>query len=229
MSKRLALLIDQDRCIGCWTCSVICKMENNVGLGNWWNRILSNGNGEDGYTPHIGLDGQPELAYQPTTCMHCENAPCVKACPTGATYKREDGIVAQNYKRCIGCRVCMAACPYNARVFNWGTPQQVPDLEDDHVGDARVPSRPKGVVEKCTFCQEKVDAGEQPACVSGCPTGARVFGDINDPNSEISRLMRENGHFTLLEDLGTAPSVFYSAPRRKLKVTFNEGGGYHGE
>jgi len=230
MSKRLALLIDQDRCIGCWTCAVVCKMENNVGLGNHWNRILSNGTGEYGEAPKTGLDGKPELVFQPTACMHCENAPCVKACPTGATYKRKDGITAQNYSICIGCRACMAACPYNARVFNWGTPEHVPSFEDDHVGDARVPSRPKGVVEKCTFCQEKVDAGEKPACVSSCPAHARVFGDINDPNSEISQLMSKNGHHSLLEDLGTKPSVFYSAPRRKLKVSYNEdGGGYLGE
>lgn len=225
MSKRLALLIDQERCIGCWTCAVVCKMENDVALGNWWNRILSNGEGEYGEEPNIGLDGQPDLIFQPTACMHCLNAPCVKACPTGATYKREDGITAQNYKLCVGCRACMAACPYNARVFNWQKPHVVPDLGDDHVGDARVPSRPKGVVEKCTFCQEKVDAGEQPACVYSCPSHARIFGDINDPNTEISKKMREYGHHTLLEELGTQPSVFYSGQRRKLNVSFKENGG----
>lgn len=229
MSKRLGMLIDQERCIGCWTCSVICKMENNVGLGNWWNRILSSGHSEYGDSPAMGLDGQPELTYQPTACMHCENAPCVRACPTGATYKNEDGLTAQDYKKCIGCRTCMAACPYNARVFNWGTPQQVPAFEDDHVGDARVPVRPKGVVEKCTFCQEKVAQGEEPACVAGCPAKARVFGDLNDPTSEISQVIRERGAKPLLEDIGTHPSVYYVPPRRKLKVTITERRGYYGE
>ncbi|AGA69154.1 Fe-S-cluster-containing hydrogenase subunit [Desulfitobacterium dichloroeliminans LMG P-21439] len=229
MSVKLGMLIDQDRCIGCWTCSVICKMENNIGLGNWWNRILSNGTDEYGTTPATGLDGQPTLYYQPTACMHCENAPCVRACPTGATYKDENGITRQDYKKCIGCRTCMAACPYNARVFNWGTPEHVPAFDDDHIGDARVPSRPKGVVEKCTFCQEKVAQGESPACVTGCTANARVFGDLNDPNSEISRLIRERGAKPLLEDIGTKPSVYYVPPRRKLKKPAFEGSGYYGE
>lgn len=229
MSKKLGLLIDQERCIGCWTCAVICKMENNVGLGNWWNRILSNGHSEYGDTPNIGLDGQPELIYQPTACMHCENAPCVKACPTGATYKRDDGVTAQNFKKCIGCRACMAACPYNVRVFNWGPPKQIPSFEDDHIGDARVPSRPKGVVEKCTFCQEKIDHGEEPACVTGCPAEARIFGDLNDTDSDITRLIRERGAKPLLEDLGTKPTVYYAPPRRKLGITGLEGRGYYGE
>lgn len=228
MSKKLGLLVDQERCIGCWTCAVICKMENNIGLGNWWNRILSSGKGANSDNPVMGLDGQPSLTYQPTACMHCENAPCVRACPTGATYKREDGVTAQDYTKCIGCRTCMAACPYNARVFNWGAPQQVPSFEDDHVGNAKVPVRPKGVVEKCTFCQEETAQGREPACVAGCPAKARVFGDLNDPASEISRLIRERGAKPLLEDIGTKPSVYYVPPRRKLNATTSEGGGYYG-
>lgn len=147
MTKQLAMLIDKDRCIGCWTCAVVCKMENNVALGNWWLRILSNGDANYVDSAAVGIDGLPELVYQPTACMHCANASCVKACPTGATYKNADGITVQDYKKCIGCRTCMAACPYNVRTFNWAEPMQVPSYDNgDHVGDARVPSRPKGVV-----------------------------------------------------------------------------------
>ncbi|MFA5537142.1 MAG: 4Fe-4S dicluster domain-containing protein [Bacillota bacterium] len=229
MARRLGMLIDKDRCIGCWTCAVVCKMENNVALGNWWLRILSNGEANYVDSMGVGADGLPELIYQPTACMHCTNASCVKACPTGATYKDENGITRQDYKKCIGCRTCMAACPYNVRVFNWGTPQQVPSFEDDHVGDARVPMRPKGIVEKCTFCQEKTLAGELPACVTMCPVEARIFGDLNDPNSEVSKAIRDRGAKPLLAELGTEPNVYYAPLRRKLDILAPEGRGYNGK
>ncbi|WP_425804375.1 4Fe-4S dicluster domain-containing protein [Desulfitobacterium sp. Sab5] len=218
-NKRLGLVIDMQRCIGCWTCAVSCKTENNVGLGNWWNRVLSpSGQQEQFGMPTAGPDGQPEISSRPYACMHCKNAPCVKACPTGATYKRPDGITAQDYSKCIGCRMCMAACPYNVRVFNWGTPVQVPTFEDDHVGNADVPKRSKGVVEKCTFCVERTDKGELPTCVAGCPAHARTFGDLNDPNSEVSKLISERGGETFKDEFGTEPSVYY-LPRRRRQST----------
>lgn len=217
--KRLVMVIDLDRCIGCWTCAVACKAENNVDLGNWWGRNLSPETVGLYYgEPGMGPDGKPEVSFLPVLCMHCENAPCVKVCPTGATFKRDDGIVAQDYSKCIGCRTCMASCPYNARVFNWRDPVQNPDLVADHIGNSAVPVRSKGVVEKCTFCQERTDAGEQPACVQACLTNARTFGDLNDPTSDVARLIRERGGKPLKEEFGTVPNVFYLQPRRRTNL-----------
>ena len=125
---------------------------------------------------------------------------------TGATYKDEMGRVEIDYDKCIGCRMCMAACPYNARTFNWAEPVRVPDF---NYGDSRVPVRGKGVMEKCTLCKERVDSGDEPMCVVCCPMRARVFGDLDDPNSEISRLRRQSNVRILLEDKGTKPQVFY--------------------
>ena len=213
--KRLVMVIDLDHCIGCWTCATVCKAENNVGLGNWWSRVLSPEPPGHYYSePGTGPDGQPVLSFLPIACQHCENAPCVRACPTGATHKRPDGITAQDYSICIGCRTCMAACPYNARVFNWRDPQVVA-VEGDRIGNAAVPARPKNVVEKCTFCQERIDQGQMPACIEACPTLARTFGDLNDPNSEVARLIRTRGGEVLKEEFGTHPSVYYLPSRRK--------------
>ena len=119
-AKRLGMVVDLNRCIGCWSCAVACKGENNVGIGLYWLRILTVGGDNlevpDGTFPDLSL------AFQPTNCFHCDNPPCVKACPTGATYKAANGIVEIDYDRCIGCRYCMVACPYNNRVFNWRNP-----------------------------------------------------------------------------------------------------------
>ena len=119
------------------------------------------------------------MSYQPTQCFHCDNPPCVKACPTQATYKMTNGIVNVNYDRCIGCRYCMVACPYDNRVFNWRKPVQEPPASVTVVGET--PARPKGVVEKCTFCVQRIAEGLLPRCVIACPAGARFFGDLDDP------------------------------------------------
>ena len=126
--------------------------------------------------------------------------------PDRGTYKDDKGRVEINYDKCIGCRMCMAACPYNARVFNWSEPRREPDF---NYGDARVPVRKKGVAEKCTLCKERTDAGELPMCVRVCPARARTFGDLDDPESEISRIVREQGATQLLEDKGTRPQLYY--------------------
>lgn len=210
--KRWGMTIDLERCVGCWTCATACKMSNNVAMGNWWHRIL-NLEGD-----HIGspgeVQGEPVMTNLPILCQHCENAPCVKACPVGATYKRDDGIVMQDPNLCIGCRMCMAACPYNVKVFNWDEPQHGVEFEDDHLGFYSVVQRPKHVVEKCTFCVERIDAGELPACVESCVALTRNFGDLNDPNSEVSILIRERGGFQLHPEFGTNPNVYY-LPRRR--------------
>jgi dimethyl sulfoxide reductase iron-sulfur subunit len=236
--KNWAMVIDQERCIGCWTCAVGCKEINNEPLGFWWNRILTAAPGElsgrvdaltnpasDNIDVPAGTFPQVEMAYLPVACQHCDDAPCVKVCPVDATYQRDDGTILIDYERCIGCRYCVAACPYGVRVFNWGDAKRNPDFTvgygRDYRSDGRLvftPERPTGVVEKCTMCVERIDVGEQPFCVDICPTGARVFGDLNDRTSEVSHLVREGGATQLLGDLGTDPHVFYLPVERERNV-----------
>jgi len=137
-------------------------------------------------------------------CNHCEHPPCVRVCPTRATFKREDGIVMMDYHRCIGCRFCMAACPYGARSFNWYDPRRfLKHLNPDF------PTRTKGVVEKCTLCYERLAEGKKPACVEACPVGAMHFGDLNDPNSDVRKAIKGRMVIRRKEDLGTGPSILY--------------------
>ena len=203
---KLAIAIDLHRCIGCNTCSIACKMQNNVPDGMLWNRVITEGC--DAIDGAVGEYPNLTRTYVPLACQHCENPACLKVCPTGATYKDEQGRVEIDYDRCIGCRTCMAACPFNARVFNWEDPQRDGDF---NWGDARVPVRTRGVMEKCTLCKERTDAGEEPMCVVCCPTHARVFGDLDDPNSELAQLRATKGKnvHILLEEKGTKPQVFY--------------------
>ena len=201
---KLALVINQKRCIGCQACALSCKMSNNVPDGMLWNRVLSvNTDHMDGA---VGTFPNLSREYLPIACQHCENPACQKVCPTGATYKDDKGRVLIDYDKCIGCRMCMAACPYNARVFNWNEP--VRQVGFDY-GDKDVPARGKGIMEKCTLCHERADRGEEPMCVVNCPMRARVYGDLDDPNSEASKLVREGGAYTLLEEKGTRPQVHY--------------------
>ncbi len=210
MAKRYAMVVDLARCVGCQTCAIQCKLENNVPLGLAWNRVLTMG-GQQIDTPN-GTYPNLEMYHLPLACQHCDDPACVKVCPVGATYQRPDGIVLVNWDQCIGCRYCITACPYGARVFNWGNPQHVPDFQ---VGSSAVPERVRGVVEKCTFCVHRVDKGLDPACVVSCPARARFFGDINDPESQVSKLVRERGGYQLLPEMGTDPRVYYLPPRRK--------------
>lgn len=172
--------------------------------------------------------------YLPLACQHCENAPCVKVCPVGATYKRQsDGVVLIDYERCIGCRYCMAACPYGVRTFNWGNPEYASGIDfplghqgkhidpDPTSGPNRLvytPSRPKGVVEKCSFCVQRIDQSKQPFCVECCPQRARVFGDLDDPTSQISQSIAGTGATQLLPELGTSPKVYFAPPRRYQQI-----------
>ena len=179
-------------------------MQNNVPMGMLWNRVLTEGcdivDGAVGQYPNVSR------AYLPVACQHCENPACLRVCPTGATYKDDKGRVEVDYEKCIGCRMCMAACPYNARVFNWSDPKREPDF---NYGDADVPVRGKGVVEKCTLCKERTDRGDEPMCVKCCPVKARTFGDLDDPDSEISKLVVARKAGVLLEEQGTRPQVHY--------------------
>ena len=148
---RYGMVIDLKRCSGCKTCSVVCKVANNIPNDIIWNRVLTEG----GNAPDTagGTWDNPEMQHWPVACQHCENPACTKVCPVGATWKDEQtGIVRQDYDKCIGCRMCMAACPYNARNFNWQTPVRVTGA---NYGDAEVPVRPKGVAEKCTLCRDR--------------------------------------------------------------------------
>ena len=198
------MAINKTRCIGCQTCVFACKMQNGVPKDLRWNRVVTEGGG-------VADDAQGEYpnltrSYLPLACQHCENPACQRVCPTGATYKDELGRVEIDYDKCIGCRMCMAACPYNARNFNWQTPVRVTGA---NYGDAEVPVRPKGVAEKCTLCKERTDRGEEPMCVVCCPAHARIFGDLGDPDSEISQTILNRKAWTLLEGQGTRPSVHY--------------------
>jgi phenylacetyl-CoA:acceptor oxidoreductase subunit 1 len=205
---RWAMVIDLDKCIGCGYCTLACQANNDTPPDIRWNRVLE--------TREIA----GKTHFLPVPCQHCEHAACVEACPVKATYHRPDGIVMMDYDRCIGCRYCEVACPYGARSFNWqaftGDNPAVPEW-----GSPQIPRRPRGVAEKCSFCYQRIDRGlaaglvpgidpeATPACVDACPVGARVFGDLNDPNSNVNRLLAENHYGRLREDLGTGPRVYY--------------------
>ena len=195
------MVVDQERCLGCWSCAVICKSENDIPLGAWWNRILTEG--EDLDQPRTSR-GAMQMDWLPLACQHCENAPCVKVCPVAATYHREDGVVMMDPDRCIGCR-------YGVRTFNWGIPARPTPYETGMVA-----ARPLGTVEKCLLCVHRLAEDQVPSCVWSCPAQARVFGDLNDPNSKVARLAR--GARVLLEEAGTRPSVVYLPPRRTRDV-----------
>ena len=201
---KFGMVINLDRCMGCDTCSNACKMENNVPMGMLWNRVISEGC-ED-IEDSVGVYPNLSKSFLPIPCQHCENPACMRVCPTGATYKDETGRVLVNYDKCIGCRMCMAACPYNVRCFNWNEPVRDPDF---NYGHRNVPVRPKGVAEKCTFCKERTDEGLEPMCVVCCPSRARTFGDLDDPESEVSKLIRNRDGYTLLPEKGTRPQVYY--------------------
>ena len=203
---RLSFVIDKKSCIACHACAVACKVENNLPDGIWWNRILTEG-GDNMDTPD-GTYPNLTMANIAVACQHCDNPACVKVCPVGATYKDPDtGAVRQDYDKCIGCRMCMSACPYTGvRSFNWEEPNYA---IGQAMGDADVPTHQKHVVEKCTMCWHRLAKGLEPACVEVCPARVRYFGDFDDPNSEVSKLIREREHTKLLENRGTNPSVYY--------------------
>ncbi|HVJ04910.1 MAG TPA: 4Fe-4S dicluster domain-containing protein [Candidatus Saccharimonadales bacterium] len=200
------MVIDTKRCIGCHTCAMACKVENNLPDKNWWNRTLTVG-GKEMDTPS-GTFPNASMSYITLACQHCENPACTKVCPVGATYKREaDGVVMQDYDKCIGCRYCMVACPYTGvRVFNWEKPKYQVDFA---VGDANVTPHQKHTVEKCMLCTHRLAKGLQPACIEVCTARARHFGDFNDPNSKVSQLLLKRSHFQLLPDKETNPTVYF--------------------
>ena len=178
--ERYAMVIDLRRCVGCHACSVACKAEFNVPLGVWrsWVKQI-----ERGKLPNT------QRHFLPRLCNHCCNPACVEACPTKASYQRDDGVVLIREERCIGCRICIAACPYDARFLH-------PETK---------------TASKCTFCVHRVDQGVVPSCVNTCQGKARIFGDLNDPTSEVARLVAREAVQVLKPELGTEPRVFYIA------------------
>lgn len=202
----LGMVIDLKKCIGCHSCSVACKLNNNLPDDMWWNRVLTIG-GDSLDTAAGNYPHKLEMHHMPVNCQHCENPPCVKTCPVGASYKRkEDGVVLIDYDKCIGCRMCMVACPYNARSFNW----KKPEYNVDHaVGEYDAPVHQHNVVEKCTFCANRLARGGMPACMELCLGRARYWGDLDDPDSDVSKALKGRQYMKLLEEKGTKPSIFY--------------------
>lgn len=202
---RYGMAIDLKRCIGCHACSVACKSNNNLPNHILWNKVLTVGG--EGMDTASGTYPNAKMQYVPMSCQHCDNPPCVKACPVGATYKRkEDGIVIQNPDKCIGCRMCMVACPYSARSFNWSKPEYY--LEHT-LGDIDAPVHQYNTVEKCNFCVNRIARGAEPACMELCIGRARYWGDLDDPNSKVSKAIQGRNYVKLLEEKGTKPSIFY--------------------
>ena len=214
---RLGMVIDLKKCVGCQTCTVSCKVDNFVPPGIFWNDV---------YDYEVGEYPNVRRFFLPVPCMQCKNPPCKDVCPTGATIQREDGIIYVDYDICLGCGYCEVACPYRARsvykkqAYYYGEETTTHEKFTPELR-ASYQRHKTGTASKCTFCLSKideatgkglesgVDAEATPTCVNSCITKARYFGDLDDPNSEVSRLIRERGGFRLLEELGTDPSVYY--------------------
>lgn len=202
---RYGMAIDLSRCIGCNTCAVACKVSNNLPKDVWWNVVHTEGR-DFADTSKGAYGGEMQLSWLPVNCMHCENAVCEEVCPTGATVKRDDGIVTVDEETCIGCKSCMEACPYDVRRLIENEPEYYLELP---IGDPAAKSHKGGTVEKCDFCAGRIDRGEKPACMELCPGRARYWGDLGDPESEVSQFLSGRNATVLLEEEGTSPSVYY--------------------
>ena len=209
---QLALVIDLNVCVGCHACVTSCKEWNTSGTAGFMADLDAYGKDPSGtffnrvQTFEIGAFPDTQTVHFPKSCLHCEEPPCVPVCPTGASYKREeDGIVLVDYDKCIGCKYCSWACPYGAR-----------ELDEN-----------QKVMKKCTLCVDRIydeslpESERKPACVLACPTNARLFGDVNDPTSQVSEEIRDNGGYQLMPEWGTKPANHY-LPRRKTKITIHQ-------
>lgn len=212
-NKKFVMVVDLARCKNARKCKEACDKNHHTG-------------GEKEYLKVLKMEDNPASSpyWQPTMCFHCDEPPCVKVCPVDATFKRDDGLVLIDNERCIGCRFCMAACPYSQRVFNWGEPE----TWDQSISSCSSPeisgiNAKKGTVEKCDFCPDMVRAGELPHCVTACPNGVFYFGDENEDavtNGEdtvkLSELLTTRAGYRAMEDLGTKPRVYYLPPVNRL-------------
>ncbi len=213
---RYAYALNLSRCNGSRRCVTACVQENNQSRDPeiQYIKVLEMPGGTfdvEKSDHHYDTDQVPqkEKYYLPVQCMQCENPPCTKVCPVEATWKEPDGITVIDYNWCIGCRYCMAACPYEARRFNFSKPEIPKEEINPNMGYLSNRIRPAGVVEKCHFCLHRTREGKNPACMEVCPTGARVFGDLNDPESEIRYIISNKRTYILKEEAGTIPAFFY--------------------
>lgn len=192
MEKKWTMAIDVDRCIGCYACITSCKMENHLPVGYFYNWIIK--------TELYGEFPKLEFRYLYKLCMHCVNPPCLESCPTGALYKREDGILLMDNDKCDGCEGCVSACPYEVISYNreWKT------------------------LEKCTLCSHRIDQGMLPICVTACVTKALIFGDLNDPQSEISKFVKEKETLVPMPHLGIKPKICYKADSFFIKQRISQ-------
>ncbi len=222
---RYGMVIDLERCQGCRACMEACKVENNTPESVFWMQV---------YRLEEGTYPATKLSFLPRPCQHCDDAPCVKVCPVQARYKRDDGLVATDWDKCIGCRYSAVACPYGVNFFNWRDPEEHqyldhhdkdivamtngvspsyanPDLDRTMKDGRRTAggSHLESVMGKCTFCVHRVEEGRQPACVENCPANALHFGDLDDPRSGVAKLLAREPSFRLKEDMNTHPKVHY--------------------
>lgn len=208
--QKWAMVIDVKACIGCRKCVYACVKENNIGRNSGFTyiQVLEMEEGQidiESAKLDYGEGGKPDKWYLPVQCMHCAKPTCVYGCPVKATWKEPDGIVVIDYDKCIACRNCVVTCPYGARHFNWVEPD-VPKAEVN----PKVPVEQRaGVVDKCTWCIQRTRNGQTTACTEACPVGARKFGDLNDPNSDVSVLLRTRRVIRLKEEDGTEPMIWY--------------------
>jgi Fe-S-cluster-containing dehydrogenase component len=215
------MVIDLRKCVGCHACTIACVAENKLPPGVVYRQVVEE---EIGQYPNV------TMRFRPRPCLHCDEPPCVPVCPVGATYKRPDGVVVMDYERCIGCRYCMNACPYNSRYFDFGFSnyddvpdaeglifgrdqggvlEELPSFEYGQAQPRRRERSPIGNVRKCHFCLHRVEVGELPACTTTCIGRATFFGDSNDPESLVSELIASPNVMRLREELGTEPKVYY--------------------
>ena len=208
--EKWAMVIDVKACVGCRRCVYACVEENNIGRNSGFTfiQVLEMEAGKidlESAVLDYGEAGRPDKWYLPVQCMHCAKPPCVYGCPVIATWKEPDGTVLIDYNKCIGCRNCIITCPYGARHFNWVHPE-VPAAEVN----PKVPLAEKAwTAEKCTFCVQRTRHGQTTACVEACPVGARKFGDLNDPNSDVAILLRTRRVWRLKEEESTEPMIWY--------------------
>lgn len=204
---KYGLAVDTKRCMGCNMCSNACRVDHNLPRGVLYTRAQTEGS-EWFRVPGGSNPNNLRIKFYTMSCQHCDAPACLAVCPTGATYKREsDGIVLVDSQKCIGCKSCIAACPYDGvRTLLDDTPGYPVDFK---LGDWSVPDHVGNTVEKCTFCVERIDRGERPLCVELCPAVARFFGDLDDPSSEISQVLAKRKFEQLMVDQGTQPNMYY--------------------